>query len=69
MVASPLTVGLPAEEMSPGRIGEQMNVGCGAAQLLGVGGALEDHVPSHLTLGCSLHSWLHLSAQSQEQRW
>ena len=49
MAASPLTPGLPAGQMSS-------IDGCGAAQLQGAGGALEDHVPADLTLGCSLCS-------------
>ena len=38
MVALPLTAGLPVE-MSPARLGAEMAVGCGTAQLLGAGGS------------------------------
>ena len=41
---------------------------CRAAQLLGAGGALAGHVLSIITLSCCLHTWMHLFAQSQEQR-
>ena len=67
MMSSPLTVGLPAEQMSPSRLGAQTAVAVLPSSWVQVG-PWQAMSQAMLNWGY-LCNWLYLAAQSQDQRW